>query len=133
MQHQRPFLQHTALGLLPLEAHLQAPGSPRVLTPGVGGHEGPLVEAHLGVIVAGPPAEQNGLGAHWRAHVDVEVAAAAGVDRHYRLDVLQVAHKVVLALAGVGADGQHQLVARLDFAGGKQKHRITSNEEQRVK
>lgn len=122
MEHQSPFLQDAALGLLPLEAHLQAPGPPRVLAPGVGGHEGPLVEAHLGVVVAGPPAEQDGLGAHWRAHVDVEVAAATGVDRHHRLDVLQVAYKVVLALAGVGVDGQHQLVARLDFAETKDRY-----------
>lgn len=123
MKHQSPFLQDAALGLLPLEAHLQAPGPPWVLAPGVGGHEGPLVEAHLGVVVAGPPAEQDGLGAHRRTHVDVEVAAAASVDGDHRLDVLQVAHKVVLALAGVGADGQHQLVPGLDFAGGRQEAR----------
>lgn len=135
MQHQSPFLQDAALGLLALEAHLQAPGAPRVLAPGVGGHERPLVEAHLGVVVAGPPAEQDGLGAHGRAHVDVEVAAAAGVDRHHRLDVLQVAHKVVLALAGVSVDGQHQLVARLDFTGGTSRTRygVKSNEDLQAK
>ena len=117
MQHESPLLQDPALWLLALKAHLQDPGPAGVLSPGVGGHEGPLVEAHLGVVVAGPSAQQDGLGAHGRGHVDVEVAAAAGVDGDHRLNVLQVADEVVLPLAGFGGDGQHQFVARLDFTG----------------
>lgn len=115
MQHESPLLQDPALWLLALKAHLQDPGPPGVLAPGVGGHEGPLVEAHPGVVVAGPSAQQDGLCAHGRGHVDVEVAAAGRVDSDDRLDVLQVADKVVLPLAGFSGDGQHLFVARLDF------------------
>lgn len=117
MQHESPLLQDSALWLLALKAHLHDPGSTGVLAPGVGGHEGPLVEAHLGVVVTGSSAQQDGLCAHGRGHVDVEVAAAAGVDSDHRLDMLQVADKVVLPLASFSVDGQHQLVARLDFTG----------------
>lgn len=81
----------------------------------MGGHKGPLVEAHLGVVVTGPSTQQDGLCAHGRGHVDVEVTAATGVDSDHSLNMLQVADEVVLALAGFGVDGQHQLVARLDF------------------
>lgn len=125
VQHESPLLQDAALWLLALKAHLQHPGPAGVLAPGVCGHEGPLVEAHLGVVVAGPPTEQDGLCAHGRCHVDVEVAAAAGIDRDHRLDVLQVTDKVVFALAGLGVDGQHQLVAGLDFTEETQEKKKT--------
>lgn len=125
MQHESPLLQDSALWLLTLKAHLQDPGPSGVLAPGVGRHEGPLVEAHLGVVVAGPSAQQDGLCAHGRGHVDVEVAPAAGVDGDHRLDVLQVADKVVLPLAGFRVDGQHQLVARLDFTGERETGRMS--------
>lgn len=119
MQHESPLLQDPALWLLALKAHLQDPGPAGVLSPGVGGHIGPLVEAHLGVVVTGPSAQQDGLCAHGRGHVDVEVTAAAGVDGDHRLNVLQVADKVVLPLTAFSADGQHHFVARLDFTGGE--------------
>lgn len=115
MQHQSPLLQDTMLWLLAPKAHLQEPGPTGVLAPGVGGHEGPLIKTHLGVIVAGPSTEQDGFCSHGRGHVDAEVAAAAGIDGDHCLDVLQVANKVVLALAGLGVDGQHQFAAGLDF------------------
>lgn len=54
VQHDSPLLQDSALWLLTLKAHLQDPGPTGVLTPGVGGHEGPLVKAHLGVVIPGP-------------------------------------------------------------------------------
>lgn len=87
----------------------------------MGGHEGPFVEAHLGVVVTGPSAQQERLCGHGGGHVDGEVAAAAGVDRDHRLNVLQVADKVVLPLTGVGVDGQQHFVARLDFTGERRK------------
>lgn len=106
MQHESPLLQDPPLWLFTLKSHLQDPGPAGVLAPGVGGHEGPLVKSHLGVVVTGPSAQQDRLCAHGRGHVDVEVTAAAGIDGDHRLNMLQVADKIVLPLAGFSGDGQ---------------------------
>ena len=119
VQHQRPLLQHPLLGRAPHEAQLQGPGGPGVLPPGVGGHERPLVEAHLGSGVPGVPAQQDGRGAHGGHHVDVQVPSPGRIDRDDRLDVLRVADEVFLPLVRVGCEGQHQLASGQNFPEGR--------------
>lgn len=119
VEHQCPLLQHPLLGRAPHEAQLQGPCPPGIFPPGVGGHERPLVEAHLGVVVPWPPAQQDGLGAHGGRHVDVQVPSPGRVDRDDSLHVLQVAHEVLLPLAGGGGELQHQLAGRRYFPEGR--------------
>lgn len=111
MQHQCPLFQHPLLGCAPDKPQLQGPGSSGVFPPSVGGHERPLVKAHLGVIIPRTPAQQNGLGAHRGGHVDVQVSSPGCVDRDDSLDVLEVADKIFLPLTRIGCEGQHQLAS----------------------
>ena len=85
----------------------------------MGGHERPLVEAHLGVVVPGEPAQQDGLGAHGGRHVDVQVPSPGRVDRDNCLDMLQVADKVFLPLACISRERQHQLASGWNFPEGR--------------
>ena len=67
MQHQGPLLEDTShLAVLlavqtqhGLQGHLQGPGAPRDLRPGVCSHEGPACEAVLAIIVVGPLAQDH--------------------------------------------------------------------------
>lgn len=119
MQHQCPLLQHPLLGGAPDKPQLQGPGSSGVFPPRVGGHERPLVKAHLGVVIPRTPAQQDGLGAHWGGHVDVQVSSPACIDRDDSLDVLKVADEVLFPLTCVCREGQHQLASGGYFPEGK--------------
>ena len=112
-------IQHPLLGHAPHKAQLQGPGALGVLPPGVGGHERPLVEAHLGGGISGALAQQDGLGAHGGHHVDVQVPSPGHVDRDDCLDVLQIVDEVFLPLACVGRECQHQLASGQNFPEGR--------------
>lgn len=119
MQHQGPLLQHPLLRCAPDKPQLQGPGSSGVFPPRVGGHERPLVKAHLGVIIPWTPAQQNGLGAHRGSHVDVQVSSPGCIDCDDSLDMLKVADKIFLPFTRIGGEGQHQLASGWYFPEGK--------------
>ena len=54
------------------------------------GHERPLGEAVVRVLVVGPGGEDHGAGAHGRADEDLDVAAPRRVEGDDGLDVLEV-------------------------------------------
>lgn len=59
------------------------------------GHEGPVDKAVLGEI-AFTLGQEHGVGAHGRAHVQVQVAASRVLNGHEQLNVLQVSDVIVL-------------------------------------
>lgn len=119
MQHQCPLLQHPLLGRAPDKPQLQGPGSSGVFPPSVGGHERPLVKAHLGVVIPWTPAQQDGLGAHRGSHVDVQVSSPGGIDCDDSLDVLKVADEIFFPLTRIGGEAQHQLASGWYFPEGQ--------------
>lgn len=124
VKHQGPFLQQPLLWCTAHKPQLQGPGPSGILPPGVGGHERPLVKAHLGVVVSGTPAQQNGLGAHWGGHVDVQVSSPGRVDCDDSLDVLQVADEVFLPLTCICFEGQYQLAGGWYFSEDRERRRF---------
>lgn len=87
----------------------------------MGGHERPLVKAHLGVVVSWTPAQQNGLGAHGGGHVDVQVSSPGRVDRDDSLDMLEVADEVFFSLTRICLEGQYQLASGWYFSEGRKR------------
>lgn len=59
VHHQRPLLDEAALLGGTAVLHLQLPHAARILAPGVGGHEGPLYEAVVVVVVVWPSAQDH--------------------------------------------------------------------------
>ena len=59
VNHQRPLLDEARLRSGTRVPHLQLPDAARILAPGVGGHEGPLDEAIVVVVVIGPSAQNH--------------------------------------------------------------------------
>lgn len=119
MQHQCPLFQHPLLGCAPDKPQLQGPGSSGVLSPRVGGHERPLVKAHLGVVIPWTPAQQDRLGAHRGSHVDVQISSPGGIDCDDSLDVLKVADEIFFPLTCISGEAQHQLASGWYFPEGK--------------
>lgn len=119
MQHQCPLLQHPLLRCAPNKPQLQGPDSSGIFTPSVGGHERPLVKAHLGVIIPWTPTQQNGLGTHRGSHVDVQVSSPGCIDCDDSLDMLKVADEILLPFTGISGEGQHQLASGWYFPEGK--------------
>lgn len=77
------------------------PDASWILAPSVNGHERPVDEALLGVIALSLR-QQHRVGAHWRAHVDVQIASTRIFDGHVQLHVLQVADVIVLLAHATG-------------------------------
>lgn len=124
VEHQRPLLEEALVGggiLLVLrrgEPHLERPLASGVLCPRVGGHEGPLGESVVAVVVVGPRREDHGARAHRRPEEQLDVAASGRVQGDDGLNVLQVVDLGVSARAGGRLQSQEQGFIRWDFPDG---------------
>lgn len=96
---------------------LQRPPALGALAPEVDAEEGPVVEVGADD-VSGPLEEQRARGAHGRGEQQAQVTPREEAQRHLALDVLQVAHLVQRADAGVHVHGDRQraTVRRLDLS-----------------
>lgn len=93
---------------------LQRPPALGALAPEVDAEEGPVVEVGADD-VSGPLEEQRARGAHGRGEQQAQVTPREEAQRHLALDVLQVAHLVQRADAGVHVHGDRQRAAVRQF------------------
>ena len=117
VEHERPLLEEALVDALAVEADLEGPLAPGVLCPGVRGHEGPLGEAVVRVVVVGARREDHGARAHGRAEEELDVAPARGVERDDGLHVLQVVDLRLAARARRRLDRQEERLVGGDLAG----------------
>lgn len=110
VHHQRPLLDETGLHGVAIVSHFQPPLASRILAPGVCGHEGPLDEAIVAIVVVRSAAQYHRLGAHGRHQMQGDITSTGGVECDHRLHVLDVVHLRLRALTCLGVDGQVQTV-----------------------
>ena len=128
---QGELLQGTGMGSWSLESSNQTPLSARILSPGVGGHEGPVGESVLAIVILGAagkdhspakrvtylcsPARQLP-GSHGRDKVESGVSTTAGVEGDNGLDVLEVVDFGGGSNAGIGVQFKDQVSVLRDLA-----------------